>query len=161
MKKDVNIGLLFLIVVSILLFSGFTVYYQTTFKDVSLEYKTKLEELSKVTSELTTRKQELNETYSLKVKAERDRQALDQKYKDASDENEQLKSDNTNLRLEVSSTKSQLAEKSAELDATKNLLTQTQASLASANSKVTSLKNDLDEVCADYTTATGEEHEEC
>ncbi|MBU3896298.1 hypothetical protein KKG36_03245, partial [Patescibacteria group bacterium] len=80
MKKDVNFGLLVLIIASIILFSGFSVYYQTTFKDVSLEYKEKLEQLSKVTTELSTQKQALNETYSLRIKAEQDKKTLDSRY---------------------------------------------------------------------------------
>lgn len=161
MKRDVNIGLLILIIASILVFSGFTVYYQTTFKDVSLEYQSKLEQLGKVTQELSSKRLELNETYSLKKRAEEDRKTLDVRYKDVSDENEKLNADNSNLRSEVSSTKSQLGEKTAELGATKNLLAQTQVSLSAANSKISRLNRDLDEVCSDYETATGQEHEEC
>ena len=167
MKKDVNFGLLILIVVSILLFSGFSVYYQTTFKDVSLEYQQKLEQLSQVTKELGTKRQELNETYSQKIKAEQDRKVLDQSYRDASDENEQLSSDNTNLRSEVSSTKNQLGEKTAELASTKNLLAQTQASLSAANSEVSSLKSqksnlkdDIDRICVSL-LALGGSDDDC
>ena len=162
MKKDVNLGLLVLIVASIILFSGFSVYYQTTFKDVSIEYQTKLDQLSQVTNELSSKRQELNETYSLRIKAEEDRKVLDSRYKDASIENDNLRSDNTNLRSEVSSTKSQLAEKSAKLAATENLLAQTQSSLSSANSQVSSLKSqknnlkdDVDRICVKLLAAGG------
>ena len=162
MKKDVNLGLMVLIVASIILFSGFSVYYQTTFKDVSIEYQTKLDHLSQVTNELSSKRQELNETYSLRIKAEEDRKVLDSRYKDASIENDNLRSDNTNLRSEVSSTKSQLAEKSAKLAATENLLAQTQSSLSSANSKISSLNSKLDDVCDDYTPLNGGvEHDRC
>jgi len=143
MKKDVNLGLLVLIIAAILVFSGFTVYYQTSFRDISLEYKTKLEQLQKVTKDLTTQKKELNETYSLKQKAEQDRKALDSGYREVRDENDQLKNDNSGLRSELSSTKSNLGEKTAKLEATQSILAQTQATLASANSKITSLKNDV------------------
>lgn len=155
MKKDVNFGLLVLIIVSILLFSGFSVYYQTTFKDVSLEYKQKLDQLSKVTKELGAKRQELNETYSQKIRAEQDREVLDQSYKEASDEN-------TVLRSEITSTKLQLAEKKSELDATKNLLAQTQVSLSAANSQISSLKSrvdnlkdDVDRICVTLIAAGG------
>ena len=166
MKKDVNMGLLVLIIASIVLFSAFSVYYQTTFKDISLEYKTKLEQLSKVTTELSTQRQALNETYSLKVKAEQDRQTLDARYIDVRDENDGLKSDNTNLRSEVSSTKSQLAEKSAVLAATENLLAQVQTQLGAANSEVTSLKSqrsslkdDIKKICTKLIAAGGSDSE--
>ena len=70
MKRDVNVTLLALIVASVLIFSAFTVYYQTTFKGVSLEYKDKLEQLTAVTGELAVQKEKLNETYTLRIKAE-------------------------------------------------------------------------------------------
>jgi len=162
MIRDVNIGLLLLIIVSIILFSGFSVYYHTTFSEISLEYKTKLDQLTKVSSELVMQKQQLNETHSLKVKAEEDRKVLDSRYKDVNDENEGLKADNTNLKSEISATKSSLAEKSSELTATKNLLDSTKTSLSAANSQVSRLKGDLDEVCDAYTTLNaGVEHDEC
>jgi len=134
MKRDVNFGLLILIIVSIVLFSGFSVYYQTTFKDVSLEYQNKLNQLGQVTKELSAKREELNETYSQRIKAEQDKEVLDQRYKDASDEN-------TVLHSELTSTKVQLAEKKSELGATKTLLSQTQSSLSAANSEVSSLKS--------------------
>ncbi|MDP6547668.1 MAG: hypothetical protein QF917_01770 [Candidatus Woesearchaeota archaeon] len=162
MKRDVNMGLLILIIASIILFSGFSVYYQTSFKDVSLEYQDKLEQLGKVTKELTSQKQELNETYSLRVKAEEDRKVLDVRYKDVSDENERINADNANLRSEISSTKNKLAEKIAEVAATKVLLAQVQNSLDAANSKISSLKSKLDDVCDDYTPLNADvEHDRC
>ncbi|MBN4049160.1 hypothetical protein JYT91_00935 [archaeon AH-315-M20] len=162
MKRDVNIGLLILIIASIIVFSGFSVYYQTTFKDVSLEYQNKLEQLGAVTKELSTQKQKLNETYSLRKKAEEDRKVLDVRYKDVRDENEKISADNTNLRSEITSTKSSLAEKTAKLSATENLLAQTQASLSAANSKISSLNSKLDVVCSSYTTLNaGVEHDRC
>ena len=139
MKKDVNIGLLILIIAAVLLFTGFSVYYQTTFKSISLEYKTKLEQLQKISSDLVSQKKELNETQASRIKAEQDKKALDQGYKTVSDENDQIKATNSNLQSELSSTKNDLGEKTAKLEATQNILAQTQASLATANSKVSIL----------------------
>ena len=162
MKRDVNLGLLILIIVSIVLFSGFSVYYQTTFKDVALEYQNKLNQLGQVTKELSSKRLELNETYSLRVKAEEDKKVLDQRFNDVRDENTRISADNTNLRSEVSSTKSQLAEKSSQLDATKTLLAQTQSSLSAANGEITALKSqrsnlkdDRDRICAKLIAAGG------
>jgi len=162
MKRDVNLGFLVLIIASIILFSGFSVYYQTTFKDVSLEYKNKLEQLQKVTSDLSTQKQQLNETYSLRVKAEQDKKALDQSYKDLSDERNQLENDKSSLESELLTTKSDLAEKSAQLQSTQNQLASTQAELGSVKAQRDTYKNDLKKVCDAYTTLNGGvKHEEC
>ncbi len=158
MKKDVNVVLLVLIVASILIFSGFTVYYQTTFKDVSLEYKNKLEQLQKVTSDLSTQKQQLNETYALRVKAEQDKKALDQSYKDLSDERNQLESDKSSLETELLTTKSGLAEKSAQLQSTQSQLASTEAELSSAKSKVSSLNSKVDCLKKEVAKADAEEN---
>ena len=162
MKRDVNIGLLILIIASIIVFSGFSVYYQTTFKDVSLEYQSKLEQLGTVTTELATQKQALNETYSLKKKAEQDREVLDVRYKDVRDEDEKISTDNTNLRLEITNTKNDLGVAQSDLENKKVQLAQTQADLSDANSRISSLNSKLDEVCSSYTALNGEvEHDRC
>ena len=162
MKRDVNIGLLILIIAAVIIFSSFSVYYQYTFKNVSLEYQNKLEQLGKTTSELSKQKQELNKTYSLSVKSEEDRKTLDVKYTEVRDENQQLSSDNTNLRLEITSTKSELGEKTAQLEATQNLLASTQSELSSAKAQRDSYKSRLDAVCAAYTPLNGGvEHNKC
>ena len=62
MKKDVNLGLLLLIVAALIMFSGFTVYYQTTFKNVSESFEIKLKELEKVEKDLESKRGQLNET---------------------------------------------------------------------------------------------------
>ena len=147
MKKDVNLGLLVLIIASILLFSGFSVYYQSAFKDVSLEYKEKLGQLSDVTKQLSSKRQELNETYSLRVKAEQDRQTLDVQYNEVRNENDNMKTDNTNLRSEVSSTKNELGEKTAQLAATQSSLIAANSEVSSLKSQKSNLKDDIDRIC--------------
>jgi len=162
MKKNVNLGLLVLIIASLVLFTGFAVYYQITLKGISLEYNTKLTELQKVTKELGLQKQALNETYELKTKAETDRSALDSKYKDISDENLQFQRDNTNLRVEVTQTKSELGAAQVELENKKVILAQVQQDLASEKSQTTSLKSkvggledDIDRICTKLIAAGG------
>ena len=159
MKRDVNIGLLILIIAAVVIFSSFSVYYQYTFKNVSLDYQNKLEQLGQVTTELSKQKQELNQTYSLRVKAEQDKNTLDVKYTEVRDENQQLSRDNTNLRLEVTSIKSELGEKTAQLEATQNLLASTQSELSKAESQRDSYKTRLDDVCSTF--AEGQEPDKC
>lgn len=162
MKRDVNIGLLILIIAAVIIFSSFSVYYQSTFKNVSLEYQNKLEQLGQITTELSKQKQELNQTYGLRVKAEEDRKTLDVKYTEVRDENQQLSSDNSNLRTEVSSAKSELAEKTVQLEATQNLLASTQSELGSVKAQRDSYKSRLDTVCSSYTSLNGGvEHDKC
>jgi chromosome segregation ATPase len=148
MKKDVNLGLLLLIVATLLLFSGFTVYYQTNFKNVVTEYHTKLEQLKRVTEELNTEKAKLNETYQSRIKAEKDVKALDQQYRILSEERDQLEKDKNKLQAELLTTKATLAEVEADLSQTKTQLSQTQAELASKEIRIKNLKEDIDALCA-------------
>ena len=96
-----------MIVFSIFLFSSFSVYYQTTFKDVSLEYQKKLGQLSKVTEELGAKRQELNETYKLRTKIEEDKKILDERYKDVRDENTDLNSELADTKVKIGREKGQ------------------------------------------------------
>jgi len=160
MRRDVNILLLLLIVVSALAFTGFSVYYQTTFKNVSQEYQNKLEQLTSVTDELTTQRQKLNETYSLRVKAEQDRSALDTQYQGIVDESEQLKDDKARLQTDVLATKQDLQRANDKLGATENLLSQTQAELSQAKAQRDNFKRDLASVCNELVDSGGN-HPDC
>lgn len=162
MKKDVNFGLLLLIVATLLLFSGFTVYYQTNFKNVVAEYHDKLEQLQGVTTELSAEKEKLNETYQLRVKAEKDVKALDSQYRILSNERDQLESDRNKLQSELSTTKTTLAETQTKLgqtetklSQTQTQLSQTQAELSSKKSKIDNLKDDIDALCATIASLGG------
>ena len=161
MKRNVNLGLLFLIVASLVLFTGFAVYYQTTLKSITIEYNTKLNDLQKVTKELGLQKTALNETYELKIKAERDRSALDSQYRDISDENLQLEKDKTSLMVEVAQTKSELGAAQTDLESKKTLLAKVQADLEIEKSRVSSLKDDIEDLCASIGDPEGLIHEEC
>ena len=163
MKKDVNLGLLLLIVATLLLFSGFTVYYQTNFRNVVDEYHTKLDELKTVTTELGAEKTKLNETYQLRVKAEKDIKSLDTQYRLLSDERDDLENQRNSLQSELSSTKTSLAETKTKLSQTETTLTQTQTSLNAANvqisvlgSRIGDLKDERDSYKAQYEACSEE-----
>src|SRR3989338_9485241 len=101
MRRDINLGLMFLIVATLITFAGFTVYYQTTFKNISSEYKTKLAELEKVSSELTTKKKELTETsQNLQLKESRE-QDLSSKYTTVKGEKDQLEGEKATLQIDL------------------------------------------------------------
>jgi len=143
MKKDVNLGLLLLIVAAILTFSGFTVYYQTSFKNLSKTYTNQLQELGKVTKDLEAKRGQLNETsVQLQLKQQKE-EDLSKKFVDTKSERDQLEDDKNKLTAELVNTKSQLAAASAELTSTKNTLSQTLADLAK---KTADLANALSDV---------------
>ncbi|MDP7323820.1 MAG: hypothetical protein QF632_03605 [Candidatus Woesearchaeota archaeon] len=82
MKRDVNFGMFVLIIATLLVFAGFTAYYQTTFENLTSEYRGKLGELSDVTSNLQQEKIKLNQTsIQLQIKAEKEK-SLNEKYEE-------------------------------------------------------------------------------
>ncbi len=62
MKKNLNFGLLALVLGMIMVFIGFTLYYQQTFNNLAANYTTKLSQLEKVTQDLSKHKTVLTET---------------------------------------------------------------------------------------------------
>tara|TARA_Y100000310_G_scaffold291402_1_gene319328 strand:- start:381 stop:857 length:477 start_codon:yes stop_codon:yes gene_type:complete len=85
MKRDVNFGMFVLIIATLLVFAGFTAYYQTTFENLTSEYRGKIGELSTVTSNLQQEKIKLNQTsIQLQIKAEKEK-SLNEKYEEMVD----------------------------------------------------------------------------
>ncbi|MCK5024968.1 MAG: hypothetical protein KAS15_00140, partial [Nanoarchaeota archaeon] len=63
-KRNVNFGLLALLLGMIMVFIGFTLYYQQTFNTLAVNYTTKLSQLEKVTQDLSKHKAILTHTKS-------------------------------------------------------------------------------------------------
>lgn len=143
MKRDVNIGLLILIVAALLMFSGFTVYYQTTFKNVSKSYETKLKELEFISQELESKRGQLNET-SVQLQLNKQKEAdISKKFTDVRSEKEQLEIDKKKLQDELASTKSSLASTAAKLTETQSQLGAQVQLAQDLNQQVLSLKSDV------------------
>ena len=143
MRRDVNLGLLLLIVAALLMFSGFTVYYQSTFKNLSKTYQNELQQLDKVTKDLESKRNLLNDTsIQLQLKQQKE-EDLSSKFTDVRSQKEQLESDKKKLESEVASTKSQLASTSAELENRKVELAKTLQLAADLNQQVLNLKSDI------------------
>jgi chromosome segregation ATPase len=148
MKKDVNFGMFVLIIATLFVFAGFTSYYQSTFENLTSEYRIKLSELGLVTENLQEEKVKLNQTsLQLKIKAERE-QDLSNKYDDMRGIKEQLEVDKAALESDLAATKSDLATTSAELSTTKDSLVEKTAALSSALAEVDSLKSERDSLKA-------------
>tara|TARA_Y100000310_G_scaffold68197_1_gene63498 strand:+ start:10889 stop:11413 length:525 start_codon:yes stop_codon:yes gene_type:complete len=167
-KKDVNIGLLILIVATLIMFSAFTVYYQTTFKNISKSYKTKLDELVKVTSDLDLKRTLLNETSTqLDLKKQRE-EDFNVKFTEVRGERDTLESDKNQLTVDLTSTKAQLAQSQSDLANSQAQVAEKQSELTDAYNSIQSLqksnsnlKGDVDRldtrVSCLLNTADGEE----
>ena len=143
MKRDVNVGLLLLIVAVILVFSGFTVYYQTTFKNVSKSFEIKLKELDAVEKELSSKKSLLNDTsVQLQLKKQKE-EDLSQKYVETEGQRSQLETDKKKLEIELASTKATLAGTEATLAQTQSQLAAQVKLAQDLQRQVNNLKSDV------------------
>ncbi|MFC1704738.1 hypothetical protein ACFLZ6_00235 [Nanoarchaeota archaeon] len=147
MKKDVNFGLFVLIIATLICFAGFTAYYQATFENVSTGYKEKIDELSKVTTDLQTQKTRLNETsYELKIKVDRESE-LSEKYNEVKTDKETLEANNAKLTSELASTTSELNQKKSELAVAQSELSKARSDLSDAVLDASNLEDDVDDLC--------------
>ena len=148
MRRDVNLGLLLLIAAALLMFSGFTVYYQTTFKNLSTTYKNQLNELDKVTKDLEAKRGLLNQTSTQLQLNTQKQQDLSKQFVDIKGERDQLVDDKNKLTADLTSTKATLAQTQASLTQTQSNLeaekTSHAADVASLNAKIASLNSRID-----------------
>ena len=143
MRRDVNIGLLLLIVAALLMFSGFTVYYQTTFKNLSTTYQNELKELDKTEKELESKRNALNETsIQLQLKKQKE-EDLSKQFVDTKSDKDKLESDKKKLEVDLATTKAQLQSTSAQLSSTQNQLADQATKAAQLTTQVTSLQSQI------------------
>ena len=64
LKKDVNLKLIFSIAVLLLLFVGFSVYYQKNLENINKEYNEKKQELETITAKLVSEEAKAEENNS-------------------------------------------------------------------------------------------------
>lgn len=113
-KRNVNFGLLALLLGMIMVFIGFTLYYQQTFNTLAVNYTTKLSQLEKVTQDLSKHKAILTHTKSELTQTEIDVDAISKEYED-------LEEAKRILQGELDTTKNNLNTKISELSSEKRL----------------------------------------
>lgn len=156
MKKDINFILLVLILVVLVLFSGFATYFQRSFKNLSTDYNTKLNELQEVTSDLMTQKKILNTTsYELEIKAKRE-EDYSTKYTTLKDERDKLADEKQQLETSLLQRTQELSSKISELESARTEIVSFKVRITELNdeivqykSKISSLNNKIDSICAE------------
>ncbi|MEA3514099.1 MAG: hypothetical protein U9R34_01335 [Nanoarchaeota archaeon] len=113
-KRNVNFGLLALLLGMIMVFIGFTLYYQQTFNTLAVNYTTKLSQLEKVTQDLSKHKTILTHTKSELTQTEIDVDAISKEYED-------LEEAKRILQGELDTTTNNLNTKISELSSEKRL----------------------------------------
>ncbi len=143
-KRNINFMLLFMILIIMLSFVGFTAYYKLTFSNLTAEYTQKVTELNKLNYELGLRRQQLNETlvqYEFKTQREQD---LSDKYTSVKDENLKLVVTLENTKGELESKKNELATAKSDLEKAKADLATAQNQIAVLDARVDNLEDERD-----------------
>ncbi|MBR9699434.1 hypothetical protein GOV09_03195 [Candidatus Woesearchaeota archaeon] len=154
MKKNLNLGLLFIIMLLAVSLTAIGVYYNLNYNSLSAEYTTQLTNLQDVTDELFLQKSRLNQTAAdLRVK-EQDETELSSKFSDIRGENIKLTGENANLKTELTSRTNELVTKTnqllvaqSELITVKSELENQESLITAYRSTVNRLKNDIEEIC--------------
>jgi len=98
LKKDVNLQLLFLIMIIGVLFAVFSVHYQYKITTLSSEYEKKLEEFGAITAQLVIERENAEKFSNLKDLAQTDVRSLEKSCYDLKNEVDDLKIEKRRLR---------------------------------------------------------------
>lgn len=158
-KKDVNFGLLFLIIILAVSVAFLGIYYNRNYNELSESHTEQLNALKKVTDELLFHKSRLNRTAAdLKIK-EQDESELSRKYSELRDEKETLDNENQLLKTDLSAKTTeiivktnQLLQANSEIAQKKNEIAVLDKDLSVCKLAKKSLKNKLDVTCGGDTT---------
>ncbi len=114
-KKNVNVALLLLIVLVVAAFAGVSYYYQGTYKNISQNYEVQIDELIKLTSNLSQKEKTLNKTKEELDIRTADKAKFEAMYGNLSEIKEQLAKDLEATRTELDSVKVDLANTKVQL----------------------------------------------
>ncbi|MBI4438758.1 hypothetical protein HY640_02400 [Candidatus Woesearchaeota archaeon] len=160
-RKNVNLFLIMLTIVTLGIMAGLTTYYQVTYKNVSLSYAEKLDLANQLNYNLSVQRGQLSEANrELKLKTEVKEQ-FDVLYTNVTDYSERVSLELAQTKTELIQTLSELRQKEAELQTAESELTSTKGALktqqdyskdleiqvSSLRSQVCSLRQRLNETC--------------
>lgn len=139
MKKNINFGLMLIVIALLVGFTGFSIYYQTTYLKLSKDYKAKVAELGDVSKALNLERSTLNQTsLQLQIKEERE-QDLGTKYTVLKGQRDQLEVDKVKLQADVSQKNQKILELSNEVSKLEVDVINVKTQLDDANSEISSL----------------------
>ena len=159
-KKDMNLRLVFFIMVLVIAFAVFTAVYQNKLESISLEYENKSQELEKITARLISEETKMQEISRLQEKAQEDKEVIEGGFNDFRDENEKLQKDLTSIRIELEKTKSELQDKTNKFNLLQMRFDQVEDSLIKANNDLSRLSARVNELCNKLLSAGGSD-EDC
>jgi len=143
MKRNVNFGFFFLLIATLISLAGLSIYYQTTFKDLYMDYKLKLDDLRNISSTLSTEKAKLEQTsQELNIKEEREKE-LSTQYTGLKTEKEKLEDEKASLQKQLAAKTSELIQKRAELATAQAELSIAKTELNAAMTTISGLRADI------------------
>ena len=146
MKRNVNLGFFLLLVATLISLAGLSIYYQTTFKDLYVDYKGRIDDLKNISSTLGTERTKLEQTsQELIIKEEREKE-LSTQYTDLRTEKEKLEGEKANLQTQLTAKTSELTQKRAELFTAQAELSISKADLAAAMTTISGLRTEIDDL---------------
>ena len=114
LKKDINTSLLLIITFFLMMFIGFTIYYEYALSNVVHRKNLDDQKLSEITAKLTF--EQLNTSAKLKKIALIDKELLEQKYNELVVQNDNLKTEIDALQNEITLLKSQVEYEKTKLE---------------------------------------------
>jgi len=143
MKRNVNFGFFFLLIATLISLAGLSIYYQTRFKDLYMDYKLKLDDLRNISSTLSTEKAKLEQTsQELNIKEEREKE-LSTQYTGLKTEKEKLEDEKASLQKQLAAKTSELIQKRAELATAQAELSIAKTELNAAMTTISGLRADI------------------
>ncbi|MBA3064661.1 hypothetical protein FP803_04450 [Candidatus Woesearchaeota archaeon] len=143
MKRNVNFGFFLLLVATLISLAGLSLYYQTTFKDLYVDYKGRIDDLKNVSSTLGTERTKLEQTsQQLIIREEREKE-LSTQYTGLRTEKEKLEEEKASLQKQLAVKTSELTQKRAELATAQAELSISKTDLAAAKATISGLRADI------------------
>ena len=159
LKRDVNIKLVLIIVVLVAAIAVFSAFYQTKFKNISIDYENKTKQLEKITAKAVFGETKSFELAQQQDNIKKDKEALEQNYKSIDTENRGLKNELASTAAELAITKSQLSEARAKFDILQGRFNEVDQSLVNANDDISRLSFRVKELCKELENAGGSDGE--
>ena len=143
MKRNVNFGFFLLLVATLISLAGLSLYYQTTFKDLYVDYKGRIDDLKNISSTLGTERTKLEQTsQQLIIREEREKE-LSTQYTGLRTEKEKLEEEKASLQKQLAVKTSELTQKRAELATAQAELSISKTDLAAAKATISGLRADI------------------
>ncbi|MBI2135410.1 hypothetical protein HYU09_05445 [Candidatus Woesearchaeota archaeon] len=91
LKKDVNMGLLFIVLLAVIMFVFSSVFYNKSINGMQEDYGKKVENLQEIEKRLMAKEERINELLKSKDLMEKDKEILEKSYLEIESENQDLR----------------------------------------------------------------------